>query len=67
MFRVKPVMKFVLVTCVSGLVGWWVIRTLSGVVTMKQLRKLLGDEWIEENVVGARWATVFGANATKVE
>lgn len=53
MFRVKPVVKFVLVTCVSGLVGWWLIRALSEVMTMKQLRKLLGDEWIEENVVGA--------------
>jgi len=50
---VKPVVKFVLVTCVSGLIGWWVIRALFGVVKMKQLRKLLGDEWIEENVVGA--------------
>ena len=32
MFQVKPVVKFALVTCVSGLIGWWVIRALSGVV-----------------------------------
>src|SRR5713101_5424508 len=44
MSRVKPVVKFVLVTCVSGLIGWWLIRALSGTVKMKQLRKLLGDE-----------------------
>src|SRR5277367_1687264 len=52
MFPVKPAVKFVLVTCASGLIGWWVIRALSGTVKMKQLRKLLGDEWIEENVMG---------------
>jgi hypothetical protein len=53
MFPVKPGVKFVLVTCASGLLGWWLIRALSGAVNMKQLRKLLGDEWIEKNVLGA--------------
>jgi hypothetical protein len=53
MLSVKPVVKLVLVTCVSGLIGWWVIRALSGTMKMKQLSKLLGDEWIKKNVVGA--------------
>ena len=43
MLGVKPVVKFVLVICVAGLIGWRVIRALSGAVTMKQLRRLLGN------------------------
>jgi hypothetical protein len=35
------------------LIGWLVIRALSGAVKMKQLRRLLGDEWIEQNVMCA--------------
>jgi hypothetical protein len=53
MIRVKPVVKFVLVICAVGLIGWRLIRASSGAVKMKQLRKLLGNEWMEENVVGA--------------
>ena len=47
----KGVLKLVFATCVVGFVGWRVIRALSGAVKMKQLRKLLGHEWIEQNVV----------------
>jgi hypothetical protein len=57
---VKPVVKFVLVICGVGLVSWRVIRALFGVVKMKQLRKLLGHEWIEKNVVGEEPQHVLG-------
>jgi len=51
MLGMKPVVKIVLVICLVGLVSWRVIRALSEAVKMRQLRKLLGDEWIEKNVV----------------
>ncbi len=51
MLGVKPVVKLVLVVSVVSLIGWWMIRAFSGAAKMKHLRKLLGDEWIERNVV----------------
>jgi hypothetical protein len=42
------------VTCVAGLIGWLVIRArCPRAVKIKQLRRLLGYEWVEQNVVCA--------------
>ena len=50
----RKIIKLVIATCLVGLVGSWVIQRLSRRgVAIKNLRKLLGDEWIEENVVSA--------------
>jgi hypothetical protein len=45
--------KLLLLTCVVGVVGAWVIRTLSRRVKMKQLQKLLGEEWVEREMLCA--------------
>jgi hypothetical protein len=60
MLGVKPAVKFALVICVAGLIGWRVIRAISGAVKVKQLRRLLGNEWIEMNVVCADPSHLLG-------
>lgn len=48
----KNVAKLLLLTCLVGLIGWRVIRALSG-GTLKYLRKLMGDEWVEREMLCA--------------
>src|SRR5258708_10065313 len=49
----KNVTKLLLVACFVGFVGWWVIRALSGGRTLKYLRKLMGEAWVEREIMCA--------------
>jgi len=49
----KNVTKLLLVTCFVGLVGWRVIRALFGGRTLKYIRKLMGEEWVEREIMCA--------------
>src|SRR5258708_3351212 len=49
----KNVAKLLLVTCFVGLIGWRVIRALSGGGTLKYLRKLMGEEMVEREIMCA--------------
>jgi hypothetical protein len=47
----KKWIHLLLVTTIVGGIGWAVIRALTRVKTMQNLRKLFGDEWLEEEVL----------------
>jgi hypothetical protein len=50
----KKMLRFAFVTAVVGLIGWRVIRLFSRKETMRNLRTLLGEEWIEREVLAAK-------------
>jgi hypothetical protein len=49
----KNVTKLLLVTCFVGLIGWWIIRVSSGGRSLKYIRKLMGEKWVEREILCA--------------
>jgi len=48
----KKWIRLAVVTAIAGLVGWGVIRAVTRMKTMRNLRRLFGDEWVEAEVLG---------------
>jgi hypothetical protein len=56
----KKMLRYALVTAIVGLIGWRVIRAFSRKETMRNLRALLGEEWIEQEVLAAEPEHLLG-------
>src|SRR5579859_4716441 len=56
----KKWIRLLLATTIAGMIGWGVIRAVTRKKTMRNLRKLFGDEWMEEHVLCAEPEHLLG-------
>jgi hypothetical protein len=56
----KKWIRLLLATMIAGAIGWGVIRALTRKHTMRNLRNLFGDEWVEEEVLCAEPEHLLG-------